>query len=85
MIDNPGIRRKEHIDEASAKLRELSCELLANFYSMPRFYFSSDDRKYVDYISKRLIGLSNSLHKETNGKYNDQWKKGIEKRILRLI
>jgi hypothetical protein len=64
---NPGILKREKMDEASTALRKCAAQLLARTYALKPYWFWEKLRVVptfdaVELASKRLIGLSNFLY-----------------------
>lgn len=68
VIANPGVSKKEIMNETSDSLRKLSSQLHAHLYIVPLYNKTSkifclpSKDKLID-ASSALIGLSNSIHK----------------------
>jgi hypothetical protein len=66
VIGNPGIPRKEMMNETSATLRRLSSQLQSHLYLVPQFdvtawVFRLPPRDKLLVAVRALIGLSNSV------------------------
>lgn len=82
VYSNPGIVKREKMDEASTVLRKCASQLLAVTYSL-KLYWLWEKLKIVpqcdaiELASMKLIGLSNFLYDpEVNAKVSNDW--GIE-------
>ena len=80
---SPGLGKRDRMDEASEVLRQHASQLRARTHAIPWYGFWAllrRVRKYEDVLeaSKRLIGLSNSIH-QGDGLRNYQLARDIEK------
>ncbi|MFN4857260.1 MAG: hypothetical protein ACK5EU_02905 [Pseudanabaena sp.] len=86
---NPGILKREKMDEASTSLRKCAGQLLARTYALKPYWFWEKlgvVRKFdaVELASKRLIGLSNFLYDPQGDiKAMNDWETEI-KTVLRI-
>jgi hypothetical protein len=82
-IFNPGVRPKDEIQHASDYLRSLSSEIQSHLYLVPiygltAFFFRLPTKRKVLDASKALMGLSNSLFRESESVYKHNSKR-VEK------
>ena len=87
LYSNPGIGKREQMDEAKKVLREQASQLIARNNMIPCYKFwrclsLGHLPKRTDVIEARheLIGLSNSIH-QGDGYVNAKRRKEIEKRL----
>lgn len=74
VIANPGVPTEDAMREASKQLRKLSSQLHGHLYLVPVYpatarVFQLPNRNAVLSAAKALIGLSNGVHRATEGIY----------------
>lgn len=72
-IGNPGLQNEEKIHSVSDEIRALSARLQSHLYLIPLYPFTSwvfrlPSRNVVLECSRNLIGLSNGLYSDREGK-----------------
>lgn len=89
VIANPGVPRKEVMDNTSKHLRKLSSEIQSHLYLVPIYpvsaaIFRLPKKRDVLEASKALLGLSNSVFSARNDKVYENNAKRVEKVCDRL-